>query len=146
MGRAAEAYAWFDKAVDSHPRGATCGWRSSLSLLRTRSSPRRRRYQALDAAEPGNPDTLKDWGGLVLRHPSKPPAERKAAAAAIWQKMLDARPNDAATTAQVADLLRQAELTEPSLELYRKAATLRPGTRNIVNTSENTSIISSEPT
>ena len=40
--------------------------------------------------------------------------------------MLDAKPNDPVTTAQVADLLRQAELTEPALELYRKAAALSP--------------------
>ena len=30
------------------------------------------------------------------------------------------------TTAQVADLLRQAEMTADALELYRKAATLAP--------------------
>ena len=40
--------------------------------------------------------------------------------------MLDAKPNDPVTAAQVADLLRQAELTEPALELYRKAAALAP--------------------
>ncbi len=40
--------------------------------------------------------------------------------------MLDAKPNDPVTTAQVADLLRQAELTEEALDLYRKAAALAP--------------------
>ena len=40
--------------------------------------------------------------------------------------MLDAKPNDPVTTAQVADLLRQAELTDQALELYRKAAALAP--------------------
>ena len=40
--------------------------------------------------------------------------------------MLDAKPNDPVTTAQVADLLRQAEMTEDALELYRKAAALAP--------------------
>ncbi len=40
--------------------------------------------------------------------------------------MLDAKPNDAVTAAQVADLLRQAELTDDALALYRKAAALAP--------------------
>ncbi len=128
MGRAAEAHAWFDKAVKLAPtrrdlRLALISQLAQDQKLAEAAS----QYEALDLAEPGNPDTLKDWGELVLRDASKPPAERKAAAAAIWRKMLDARPNDAATTAQVADLMRQAELTEPALELYRKAAALAPG-------------------
>ena len=59
--------------------------------------------------------------------------------------MLDAKPNDAVTTAQVADLLRQAELTDQALELYRKASPSHPPTRNITNTSANTFITSSGP-
>ena len=43
-------------------------------------------YEALDRSDPNNPDTLRDWGGLVLRDASRPQAERKAAAAAIWRK------------------------------------------------------------
>ena len=60
--------------------------------------------------------------------------------------MLDAKPNDPVTTAQVADLLRQAELTEPALELYRKAAASPPPTPSIRNISANTSITSNGPT
>ena len=40
--------------------------------------------------------------------------------------MLVAKPNDPVTTAQVADLLRQAELTDDALALYSKAAELAP--------------------
>src|SRR5262249_30327316 len=83
-------------------------------------------YQALDQAEPNNPDTLRDWGTLVLRDTTKTGPERKAGAALVWRKMLDAKPNDPVTTAQVADLLRQAELTDDALALYRKAAELAP--------------------
>ena len=36
------------------------------------------------------------------------------------------KPNDPVTTAQVADLLRQAELTDDALALYKKAAELAP--------------------
>ena len=75
---------------------------------------------------PITPTPSTTGAALCCAIPPKPPAERKAAAAAIWRKMLDAKPNDAVTTAQVADLLRQAELTDEALELYRKAATLAP--------------------
>ncbi len=128
MGRAAEAHAWFDKAVKLAPTRRDLRLALIAQLAQDQKfAEAASQYQALDMAESGNPDTLKDWGALVLRDPSKSPAERKAAAAAIWRKMLDARPNDAATTAQVADLMRQAELTEPALELYRKAAALATG-------------------
>ena len=51
----------------------------------------------------------------------------KAAAAAIWRKLLVSKPNDPVATAQVADLLRQAEMVDDALALYRKAAELAPG-------------------
>ncbi len=127
MGRAAEAHVWFDKAVKLAPSRRDL----RLALISQLAQDQKfaeaaNEYQALDQAEPNNPDTLRDWGALVLRDASKPQAEKKAAAAAIWRRMLDAKPNDPVTTAQVADLLRQAELTEPALELYRKAAALSP--------------------
>ena len=63
----------------------------------------------------------------MLRDVSRPQAERKAAAAAIWRKLMDNKPNDPVTTAQVADLMRQAELVEEALALYRKASEQAPG-------------------
>ena len=83
-------------------------------------------YEALDRAEPNNPDTLRDWGALLLRDANRPAAERKAAAAAVWRKLLETKPNDAVTTAQVADLLRQADLVDEALALYRKAIEQAP--------------------
>ena len=62
----------------------------------------------------------------MLRDTTKPAPARKAAAAAIWRKLLVPKPNDPVTTAQVADLLRQAELTDLALALYQKAAELAP--------------------
>ncbi len=127
MGRAAEAHAWFDKAVKLAPSRRDL----RLALISQLAQDQKfaeaaKEYEALDQAEPNNPDTLKDWGALVLRDTTKPQPEKRAAAAAIWRKMLDAKPNDPVTTAQVADLHKQAELIEPALELYRKAAALAP--------------------
>jgi tetratricopeptide (TPR) repeat protein len=128
MGRVAEAKTWYEKAIKLAPSRREL----RLALIGQLAQDQKYaeaadQYQALDRADPNNPDTLKDWGALVLRDPSKPQAERKAAAAAIWRKLLDARPNDPVTTAQVADLLRQAELVDDALALYRKAIEQAPG-------------------
>ena len=127
MGRAAEAQAWFDKAVKLAPSRRDLRLALISQLVQDhKSAEAAHEYEALDRADPNNPDTLRDWGALALRDTTKTQPERKAAAAAIWRKMLAAKPNDAVTTAQVADLLRQAELTEEALDLYRKAALLAP--------------------
>ena len=62
----------------------------------------------------------------MLRDTSKPEAARKAAAAAIWRKLIEAKPKDPVTVAQVADLFRQAEMTDDALALYRQAIELAP--------------------
>ncbi|HZW30043.1 MAG TPA: tetratricopeptide repeat protein, partial [Isosphaeraceae bacterium] len=127
MGRVAEAQTWYEKAIQRAP-----GRRDlRLALIAQLAQDQKyaeaaAQYEALDKAEPNNPDTLRDWGALVLRDTSRPPAERKSAAAAIWRKLRAARPNDAVTTAQVADLLRQAELVDEALALYRQACAQAP--------------------
>ena len=127
MGRAAEAQTWFDKAVKLAPSRRDLRLALISQLVQDQKfAEAAKEYQALDQAEPNNPDTLRDWGALVLRDTTKTQPERKAGAAAVWRKMLDAKPNDPVTTAQVADLLRQAELTDEALALYRKAAALAP--------------------
>ena len=127
MGRAAEAGPWYEKAIKLAPTRRDL----RLALISQLASDQKfaeaaAQYEALDQAEPNNPDTLRDWGALVLRDTTKPAADRKAAAAAIWKKMLVPKPNDPVSTAQVADLLRQAELTDDALALYKKAAELAP--------------------
>ncbi len=127
MGRAAVAQTWFDKAVKLAPSRRDLRLALISQLVQDQKfAEAAREYQALDQAEPNNPDTLRDWGTLALRDTTKTQPQRKAAAAAIWRKLLVSKPNDPVTTAQVADLLRQAELTDEALELYRKAAQLAP--------------------
>ena len=96
MGRAAEAHAWFDKAVKLAPSRRDLRLALISQLVQDQKfAEAAKEYEALEQAEPSNPDTLRDWEPLVLRDTSKPQAERKAAASAIWRKMLDAKPNDA---------------------------------------------------
>ncbi|MHB1558457.1 MAG: tetratricopeptide repeat protein, partial [Isosphaeraceae bacterium] len=128
LGRTAEAQPWYEKAIRLAP-----GRRDlRLALIAHLAQEKRlaeaaAQYEQLDRAEPNNPDTLKDWGNLVLSDPARPPAECRSAAAAIWRRLLVARPEDAVATAQVADLLRHAELVDDALALYRKAIEQAPG-------------------
>src|SRR5262249_13186976 len=73
-----------------------------------------------------NPDIVRDWGRLLLRDTSKAEADRKKEAAAVWRRLVDARPKDPAIATQVADLFRQAEMTDDAIALYEKAIGLAP--------------------
>ncbi len=127
LGRAAEAKSWFERAIKLAPSRRELRLALIAQLAQDqKDAEAAEQYEALDRADPGNPDTLKDWGALVLRDTSRPQAERKAAAAAIWRKLLDTRPNDPVTIAQVADLLRQAELVDDALALYRQSSERAP--------------------
>ena len=55
-----------------------------------------------------------------------PEAERKARAAAVWRRLVAARPKDPAIATQVADLFRQAEMPDEAIALYNKAIELAP--------------------
>ena len=128
QGRAADAHTWYEKAVKLAPsrrelRLALIGQLAQDQKFAEAAA----QYEALDKAEPNNPDTLREWGSLILRDTARPEAERKAAAAAVWRRLLDARPTDAVTAAQVADLFRAADMADDALALYRKAVDLAPG-------------------
>src|SRR5439155_2762256 len=77
-------------------------------------------------AEPNNPDTLRDWGKMLLRDTGRPEADRKQTALAVWKRLLDRRKDDPVATAQVADLVRAAGLTDEAIALYRKAVEYAP--------------------
>ncbi|WP_422927331.1 tetratricopeptide repeat protein [Singulisphaera sp. PoT] len=127
QGRSAEAREWLEKAVKLAPtrrelRIALIDQLAKQGLIAEASS----QYEALAEREPGNPDTLRDWGRLLLKDSSRPEPDRKAAAAKVWRRMADARKDDAVTVAQVAELFRQADMVDQALELYRKAIALAP--------------------
>jgi tetratricopeptide (TPR) repeat protein len=128
QGRAAEARVWYDKAIKLAPSRRDLRLALISQLVQDQKiAAAAAQYAELDRAEPNNPDTLRDWGGLLLRDTSRPEAQRKAEAAKVWRRLLESKPNDPVTTAQVADLFRQAEMTDDALALYRKAVELAPG-------------------
>jgi len=127
QGNSAAAHTWYEKALKLAPSRRDL----RLALIGQLAQDRKfaeaaAQYEAMDKAEPNNPDTLRDWGGLLLRDTTKPEAERKAAAGAVWRKLLDSKPKDPVTTAQVADLFRQGDMPQEALALYRSAVDLAP--------------------
>ena len=62
MGRAAEAHTWFDKAVKLAPSRRDLRLALISQLVQDQKfAEAAAEYQALDQAEPGNPDTIRDW-------------------------------------------------------------------------------------
>ena len=80
----------------------------------------------MDKADPNNPDTLRDWGKLIMRDVSKSEAERRVAASAIWKRLLDKKPKDPVVASQTADLMRTAGAVDDSIALYKKAIESAP--------------------
>jgi tetratricopeptide (TPR) repeat protein len=126
-GHVPEARAWLEKAVKRAPsrRDLRLALIEQLTLEHkfTEASAQ---FEAMARTDPTNPDTLRAWGRLLLRDDSRPEAARKAAAAAVWKRIVDAKPDDPSTAVQVADLLRQSGLNDEALALYRKATELAP--------------------
>ena len=102
-------------------------------------------YEQLDRIAPNNPDYIRDWGFLVLKQAEggargsrasesenkedeASHASRVRHAAAIWRKLVDAKPKDAVVAAQVAGLMSSADksLLDDAAELLRKAVELEP--------------------
>ncbi len=126
-GRPAEARKWLDQAVKLAPSRRELRAALIEQLVQERKFPEAAaQYEALAKAEPNNPDVVRDWGRMLLRDTSKPEAQRKAAAAAVWRKLAPDDAKDAVTIAQAADLFRQAGLSDDAIALYNRAIKLAP--------------------
>ena len=128
QGRLSEARGWYEKAVKLAPTRRDL--RSSLieQLVIEKKYPEAAaQYEAIAKTDPNNPDVIREWGRLLLRDDSRPEPERKKAAAAIWRRMTDARPDDPSTMVAVADLFRSAEMVDDAIALYKAAVAKSPG-------------------
>lgn len=127
QGRVPEAQTWLSKALKLAPSRKELRLAFIEQLVMDQKFDKAiEQFEALNKADPNNPDYLRDWGRMILRDKSRPEAERKPAAVAVWRKLVEARPKDPVVVTQVADLLRQSELTDEALELYKKAVELAP--------------------
>ncbi|QEL19722.1 DUF1583 domain-containing protein [Limnoglobus roseus] len=127
QGKGPDARKWLEKGIEVAPSNRSL--RTSLIeqlAYEGNYADAAKQYEAMDKADPGNPDILRDWGKLLMRDTGKPEVDRKAAAAAVWKRILEKKPTDPVTTSQVADLVRQAGITDEAIALYKKAIELAP--------------------
>lgn len=127
QNRVPEAEARYRQALKMAPSNKSLR-RALIALLTQAKRPQdaAAEYAELDKLEPNNPDTLRAWGQLVLTDSTLSEDERRQRAASIWRKLLVNKPKDPVVASQVADLFRQAQLTDDALDLYRKAIELAP--------------------
>ena len=127
QGRNKEAEKWYKQSLKLAPSNKQLRSFFIDQLVRGgRVAEAIAQYKALNKADPNNPDHIREWGNLLLNDKSKKPAERKKAAAEIWNRLLADKPNDAVVTAQVADLFRHANMQTEAINLYKKAIDLAP--------------------
>jgi tetratricopeptide (TPR) repeat protein len=127
LGRGPEAQAWLQKGLKVAPTRKEL--RSTLIaqlLYDQKYAEAIAQYEQLDKHEPNNPDTLRDWGRLILKDPKRDEATRKKDAAAVWRRLTIAKPKDPLIASQVAELFRHAEMVDEALAMYRQAIDLAP--------------------
>ncbi|HEY1377965.1 MAG TPA: DUF1583 domain-containing protein, partial [Gemmataceae bacterium] len=128
QGRMPESRSWLEKAVQRAPTRRDLRQAMIDQLVyEQKYADALAQYEAMDKADPNNPDTLREWGKLLLRDTSRPEADRKQQAVAVWKRLLDRRPKDPVVAAQVADLVRTAGQVDEALALYNRAIELAPG-------------------
>ncbi len=127
IGRGPEAQTWLENGLKVAPTKKEL--RSALIsqlIYEQKYAEAIKQYEQLDKYEPNNPDTLRDWGRLLLKDTTQDEAARKEAAAAVWRRWTAAKPKDALVASQVGELFRHAEMTDAALELYKTAVSLAP--------------------
>ncbi len=83
-------------------------------------------WEQLAQQDPENPDYLVQLGNSWLETSAADQAVRRDRAAAAWQRLAEAKRDDAVVTAQVADLMRRIERNDAAIDLYRRAIELAP--------------------
>ncbi len=83
-------------------------------------------YRNLLRADSNNADYALALAQTLLADTDRPEADRRSDAVEVWQKLVDARPDDAVLIAQVADLMRGIDRTDTAIDLYRRAIAVDP--------------------
>ncbi len=126
--RVEEASQWMEMALTLAPKRTDLRKSFINQLVNDqRYTEASKQYAELVKSAPGNPDFLRDWGKLVMKDRSVEKDKRREQAVKIWSRIVEARPNDALTHAQVADLYRQSGLEAEAIERYENAIELAPG-------------------
>lgn len=126
-GDSAAAVEWLQRAVQKAPSDVKL--RESLIAELTAEkqfAEAAAQYQQLAKIDSGNSQHLERWGRLLLSDSAVPEAERTAAAAEIWQRLLKQHPKDPLHVSHVAGLFRSAGMVEDAIALHESAIDLAP--------------------
>lgn len=127
LGRGAEAQQWLEKGLKVAPSRKELRHALIAQLMyEQKFTEVIAQYELLDKYEPNNPDTLRDWGRLILKDTKRDEATRKKDAAAVWRRLTTAKPKDPLIASQVAELFRHAEMVDDALAMHQKAIELAP--------------------
>ncbi len=127
MQDSAGATEWLQRAIEKAPSDVKL--RESLIVELTaekKFSAAARQYQQLTTIDSGNDQHLERWGRLLLSDPAIPKADRNAAAAEVWQRLLQQHADDPVHVSRVAGLFRSAGMVNEAIELYETAIELAP--------------------
>ena len=126
-GRGPESQEWLQRGLKLAPKSKDLRQTLINQFVYEQKYPEAiAQYEQLDKHEPNNPDTLREWGRLVLKDTKQEEPERKKLAASIWRRLTTAKPKDPLVASQVGELFRLTDMTDEALELYRKAIELAP--------------------
>lgn len=116
---------WFNRAITRAPSAVEPRLALVEALDRDgNASDAATAMQALSELQPDNPDYLVRWGELLLSNYRQPEAQRAAAAADVWRKLLDKNADNPVMVSRVADLMRSANLSDEAIKLYTRAVEL----------------------
>ncbi|MCA9140924.1 MAG: tetratricopeptide repeat protein, partial [Planctomycetales bacterium] len=83
-------------------------------------------FAKLAEQDPENPDYLLRWGQVLLDDEKQQLADRHKAAADVWNRLAEARTDDAVTLSQIADRMRRIDRKDDAIALYERAIKVDP--------------------
>jgi tetratricopeptide (TPR) repeat protein len=127
LGRFDDARKWYADALKRAP--SNVGLREAMieQLVREENYAEAiGHYEQLYKAGVATSDHIQEWGFLFISRKDLPTDQRQTEAAEVWMLLLRDKSDDAVTVSHVADLMRDANLTDRAMTLYQRAITLAP--------------------
>ncbi len=127
QGRLEDARNWYANALKRSP--SNVGLREAMIEQLVREEEYAEaigHHELLYKAGVATSDHIQEWGSLWLNRKEATKDHRQSRAAEVWMLLLRDKSDDAVAVSHVADLMRDADLTDRAMTLYQQAITLAP--------------------